>query len=123
MTTTNYPGPEMPMEERLTVENALAKLSQAGGSEFITLFLHGSLQVEVYKPRGVDRQQPHTRDEIYVIISGSGDFVLGSEKRPFEEGEVLFVPAGTEHRFVDFTDDFTTWVIFYGPTGGEKSAG
>ena len=111
------------MKERLTVENALAKLAQAGGSEFVTLFLHGSLQVEVYKPRGVDRQQPHTRDEIYVIISGSGDVVLGSERRPFEEGEVLFVPAGTEHRFEDFTDDFTTWVIFYGPTGGEKSAG
>jgi hypothetical protein len=24
------------------------------------------------------------------------------------------------HRFEEFTDDFYTWVIFYGPDGGEK---
>jgi hypothetical protein len=24
------------------------------------------------------------------------------------------------HRFEDFTDDFATWVIFYGPEGGER---
>jgi hypothetical protein len=31
----------------------------------------------------------------------------------------LFVPAGAEHRFEDFTDDLTVWVVFYGPEGGE----
>lgn len=109
------------MKERLTVDNALSKLAQAGGSEFVTLFLHGSLQVEIYKPNGVDRQQPHTRDELYVIISGSGYFVQGTEREPFSAGEVLFVPAGTAHRFEEFTDDFATWVFFFGPSGGEKS--
>jgi mannose-6-phosphate isomerase-like protein (cupin superfamily) len=109
------------MQERITVPNALSKLGQAGGSEFITLFLHGTLQVEIYKPEGVDRQQPHTRDEIYVIISGSGYFLLGSERQPFEAGEVLFVPAGAVHRFEEFTKDFATWVFFYGPSGGENS--
>ncbi len=109
------------MKERLTVENALSKLAQSGGSEFTTLFLHGSLQVEVYKPKGIDRQQPHTRDEIYVVISGSGTFVHGSERQPFAAGEILFVPAGIVHRFEDFTDDFATWVFFYGPSGGEKT--
>jgi hypothetical protein len=24
------------------------------------------------------------------------------------------------HRFENFTDDFGTWVIFYGPEGGER---
>jgi hypothetical protein len=32
---------------------------------------------------------------------------------------VLFVPAGIEHRFIKFTEDFVTWVVFYGPKGGE----
>ncbi|RPH37423.1 cupin domain-containing protein [bacterium] len=109
------------MKERLTVENALAKLAQAQGSEFITLFMQGSLQVEIYKPKAIDRQQPHSRDEIYVIISGSGYFLQGSERQAFAAGEVLFVPAGVVHRFEDFTDDFATWVFFYGPSGGEKS--
>ena len=37
-----------------------------------------------------------------------------------ETGEALFVPAGVEHRFEDFTDDFAAWVVFYGPEGGER---
>jgi len=32
---------------------------------------------------------------------------------------VIFVEAGVEHRFEDFTDDFETWVVFWGPQGGE----
>ena len=27
-------------------------------------------------------------------------------------GETLFVPAGVEHRFEDFSEDFGAWVIF-----------
>lgn len=111
------------MMERLTAANARAKLSGSGGSEHVTLFLHGSLQVELYKPNKIDRQQPHTRDEVYVVLSGSGFFVNGDERQPFEAGEVLFVPAGTAHRFEDFTDDFSTWVFFFGPTGGEAGGG
>jgi hypothetical protein len=30
-------------------------------------------------------------------------------------GDVLFVAAHEEHRFVDFSDDFKVWVVFYGP--------
>jgi hypothetical protein len=24
------------------------------------------------------------------------------------------------HRFLDFSDDLTVWVVFYGPPGGER---
>ena len=77
------------------------------------------LTVELYAPRGNDPQTPHSRDEIYVIISGTGHFRHGSHETTFGAGDVLFVPAGEEHRFVEFTDDFATWVFFYGPEGGE----
>lgn len=33
---------------------------------------------------------------------------------------VHFVAAGVEHRFEDFTADFATWVVFWGPKGGEQ---
>jgi mannose-6-phosphate isomerase-like protein (cupin superfamily) len=108
------------MKQRLTAANALAELAGAAGREFIGVFRHGTLEVEIYRPQKVDRQKPHTRDEVYVVISGSGTFINGSERHAFEAGEVLFVPAGVEHRFVDFTDDFATWVFFYGPEGGER---
>ena len=105
-------------EKRLTIENALNELV---GHEhhFKKLFGHGTLEVEIYRPDRVDLQTPHRRDEVYVIASGSGTFINGETRQPFKSGEVLFVPAGIEHRFVDFTDDFSTWVFFYGPDGGE----
>lgn len=108
-----------PMFDRLTVEEAACRLDKAGDEPFIRLFRHGSLEIEFYRPKSVDLQQPHSRDEVYVVISGSGHFVSGDARRPFSPGEVLFVPAGIEHRFEDFTEDFATWVFFYGPEGGE----
>lgn len=103
----------------LTPANGLAELRKIEGKEFVKLFQHGTLEVEYYKPEALDRQQPHERDEVYVVISGSGYFVNGETRHRFEAGQVLFVPAGVVHRFEDFTDDFATWVFFYGPPGGE----
>jgi mannose-6-phosphate isomerase-like protein (cupin superfamily) len=106
------------MEQRLTPQNALAALA-GSEREFVGVFRHGSLEVEIYRPSRVDRQKPHTRDEVYVVLSGSGVFVRGDSRRPFTAGEVLFAAAGEEHRFEEFSDDFVTWVFFYGPEGGE----
>ncbi|MGH8061706.1 MAG: cupin domain-containing protein [Pseudoxanthomonas sp.] len=109
------------MNERLTPQAALAMLVRSEDKlPFAELFAHGSLSVEIYRPVGVDEQTPHTRDEIYVVVSGNGEFVNGGVRRPFEVGELLFVAAGIEHRFENFSDDFATWAIFYGPEGGEK---
>jgi len=47
-------------------------------------------------------------------VAGSGDFVCGSETRAFAPGDVFFVPAGIEHRFMKFSYDFATWVVFFG---------
>lgn len=105
---------------RLTVANALDALASAD-EEYRELFTHGTLAIEIYRPVEVGRQTPHDRDEVYVVASGSGWFVNGDTREPFEAGEVLFVPAGVEHRFEDYTDDFATWVIFYGPAGGEAA--
>ncbi|MDA1029089.1 MAG: cupin domain-containing protein [Bacteroidetes bacterium] len=109
------------MTNRLTVETALQAL-KGHHKPFLEVFSHGSLVVEIYKPDRIDSQTPHSRDEVYVVAAGSGTFINGDIKQPVISGEVLFVPAGVEHRFVDFSEDFSTWVFFYGPEGGEKSA-
>ena len=106
------------MVTKFSPSESLEKL-KATGSLFTELFAHGSLTVEIYKPESKDLQTPHERDEIYVIISGHGNFCCGRDTVSFSPGDFLFVPAGVEHRFEDFTDDFSTWVIFYGPKGGE----
>jgi mannose-6-phosphate isomerase-like protein (cupin superfamily) len=85
---------------------------------------HGSMSLRFYAPRGTDPQTPHEQDEIYLVASGRGFFVQGVdeknlERRHFGPGDVIFVPAGRIHRFEGFSDDFGTWVIFWGPLGGE----
>jgi len=102
------------LQDRITPESALAMLAKAGGQRYVTLFKHGTLELEYYKPVKTDPQKPHTRDEVYFVISGSGFFVRGSERQRFAPGEVLYVPAGVEHRFEEFSDDFATWAIFSG---------
>jgi mannose-6-phosphate isomerase-like protein (cupin superfamily) len=97
---------------------ALQRL-KASRALFLEVFSHGSLSVEIYTPDKVDLQQPHDRDEVYVVISGSGTFYNDGIRTPFQAGTVLFVPAGIEHRFEKFSNDFSTWVFFYGPKGGE----
>ena len=99
--------------------SGLEQLPGPDGQRYVELFHHGTLSIELYAPRGNDPQTPHPRDEIYVIIQGNGGFVRGQQQTTFSAGDVLFVPAGMEHRFVDFSEDFATWVFFYGPDGGE----
>ncbi len=104
---------------RLPLAEARAAPIQPGRASAL-LLEHGTLEVRFYAPRGTDPQAPHTRDELYVVASGRGWFVRGEERVPFEPGDALFVAAGEVHRFEDFTADFSTWVMFYGPEGGER---
>lgn len=103
------------MSDRITPQAARRQLAEAGGARYVTMFHRGNLELEYYEPRGTDPQQPHTRDEVYFILSGSGWFVRGAERWPFEAGEVIHVPAGVPHRFEEFSEDFATWAIFSPP--------
>jgi mannose-6-phosphate isomerase-like protein (cupin superfamily) len=81
-------------------------------TDYARLYERQSFDIGMYRPVKVDPQTPHTRDELYVIAAGSGDFICGNESTTFSPGDVFFVPAGVEHRFVKFSYDFATWVIF-----------
>lgn len=99
---------------------ALEILARSGPVRSVELFSHGTLLVKLYAPLGRDPQTPHDRDEVYVVLRGDGTFFDGEERHPVEAGDFLFAPAGSVHRFEDFSDDFATWVLYYGPEGGEE---
>ena len=54
-----------------------------------------------------------------MVATGTGWFVNGDRRDAFQAGDVLFAPAGADHRFEEFSEDFAVWVVFYGPPGGE----
>ena len=85
-----------------------------------TLVLHrGTLDVRLSLPVPPNVQTPHEQDELYAIISGRGVLVHEGKREPFEAGDLLFVAAGVEHHYEDFSDDLALWRIFYGAKGGE----
>jgi mannose-6-phosphate isomerase-like protein (cupin superfamily) len=90
------------------------------GRRSAEILRHGSLEVRWYAPRGEDPQAPHERDELYVIAAGHAAFVRGAERAQVVANDVLFVPAGMAHRFEEMSADFATWVVFFGPQGGER---
>lgn len=107
------------MTDRLTPAKALELVRDSDDGLYGVLLEHGTMELGYYVPEGTDEQQPHDQDEIYIVHTGNGIFICGDDRIPFEPGDALFVAAGVVHRFVDFSDDFGAWVIFYGPKGGE----
>ena len=99
----------------------LGRLPTPDGKPFVLAHEHGSLSVELYALRGVDAQTPYQRDEVDFVVRVEGWFVNSPARHHFGPGDLLFVAAGFEHRFEDFTDDLAVWVVFYGPEGGERA--
>jgi len=108
--------------QKLGLDDANKRLPGPQGEDSVALFEHGSLVVKLYAPRGSDSQTPHSRDEIYVVARGTGEFVCGGARQTFAPHDVLFAAAQVEHRFENFSKDFAVWVFFYGPEGGEVDA-
>ncbi len=104
---------------RWTAGQAASEAASNDNEPYAVMLGRGTLELGFYAPSGVDHQGPHEQDEVYVIISGKGRFLNDGVETEFGPGDALFVPAGVEHRFVDFSDDTEMWVVFYGTSGGE----
>jgi mannose-6-phosphate isomerase-like protein (cupin superfamily) len=95
------------------LKDVLAELDRSGKpwQEFLRT---SSLSMGVYRlrPGDTDKQQPHTEDEVYYVISGRARFVCGSETRDANAGDVLYVDRSVSHRFVEITEELTLLVFF-----------
>ncbi len=102
------------MELHYALKDLLGNPSSEGNLA-VSVFSHGDLDVEFYEPKDMDRQEPHSRDEVYIIARGSGTFSMAASPDViFSAGDMLCVPAHVEHRFTQFSTDFATWVVFFG---------
>ena len=101
----------------------------ASGKRYLE-FLHvSSLSSGIYvlPSQSEDLQTPHHQDEIYYVISGRGRMKItreenvatgaSSEDRLVNAGSVIFVEAGTEHRFHSIAEELVVLVVF-GPAEG-----
>ncbi len=111
------------MKYKVSLEDAIRQLKKETQHPFTTVMKNSTMRAEYYKPDKIDLQTSHKQDELYIVISGSGIFVRSGERMNFQPNDILFVPAGMKHRFENFSADFATWVIFYGPENDEGLTG
>ncbi|NBO83325.1 MAG: cupin domain-containing protein [Betaproteobacteria bacterium] len=104
MTDQKYPT-------RVAIEQADAQPMPANRLSKQVLKTPG-LEARWYRPPNPDPQVPHDRDEVYVVVSGNGDFVRGEDRVKFSSGDMLFAAKGEAHRFENHTPDTSVWVIF-----------
>ena len=50
------------------------------GEPFATAIEHGTMSLEVFAPRGEDKQEPHSQDELYFVAIGSAIFLHAGER-------------------------------------------
>jgi mannose-6-phosphate isomerase-like protein (cupin superfamily) len=96
---------------RVTIEQADAQPMSANRLSKQVLNTSG-VEARWYRPPNPDPQVPHDRDEVYVVVSGNGDFVRGQDRVKFFSGDLLFAAKGETHRFENHTPDTSVWVIF-----------
>lgn len=100
--------------------DAQAEIPGPAGERSVCAWHRGALDVALSLPLRPSAQSAHTQDEIYVILRGRGVFFHDGRRDPFESGDVIFVAAGTDHHFEEFTGDVALWRLFYGPSGGDS---
>ena len=99
------------------------------GKRYLEFLRVPALSTGIYVlPAGAeDKQTPHQQDEIYYVVSGRARMKITradtisstttSEDRLVTPGSVIFVEAGTEHRFHSIEEELVVLVIF-GPAEG-----
>jgi mannose-6-phosphate isomerase-like protein (cupin superfamily) len=78
-------------------------------------FVDGDIEVRFAAPSTRGMQVPHGRDEFYIVATGSGRYRIDDTEVAIGPGDLLFAAAHAEHGFVERTDNFSEWIVFYGP--------
>ena len=74
-----------------------------------------SVGLYILEAGATDPQSPHTEEEIYYIVSGSGMIQVGGEDRQVSAGSVIYVDEQVDHRFHSITEDLNIIVVFAPP--------
>jgi quercetin dioxygenase-like cupin family protein len=101
--------------------DVLVARQAASGRPYLEFEREESMSVGLYvlAAGAQDPQQPHTEDEVYVVLAGRSAFTAAEEVRDVRPGDVIFVSAGIPHRFHDITEELRVVVVFAPPERGQ----
>ena len=98
------------------LEHAVARAKGTGDGYVNDVLRSDLLNVGVYVlgAGAVDDQTPHREDEVYYAVRGRARFEAEGEDHPVEPGTLLFVRAGSDHRFHDIKVEVVL-IVFWAP--------
>jgi mannose-6-phosphate isomerase-like protein (cupin superfamily) len=76
---------------------------------------HAQLVLMTLKPGEEIGEETHEGDQILQFVAGSGEAILSGEPSPVAAGDVVVVPAGTLHNFVNTGGEPLRIVTIYAP--------
>ena len=102
----------------------LVARQQAEQQPYLEFIRRASMSVGVYRLNtgDVDRQKPHSEDEVYYVVEGKGLINVAGEDREVGPGSIVFVAAGVEHYFHFITADLII-LVFFAPAEGTQKKG
>ena len=103
----------MTEEKTFELQDLMLRLEK-NGAYFLDFLKVRNLEagIIVLHPDEKDTQEPHSADELYYIIEGSGFIELGKSKQPVKEGTIIFVPANMHHHFYGNKEDLVILYVF-----------
>ncbi len=57
------------------------------------------------------------QEEVYYVVSGTGEMCLGEEVRELATGQAVYIPTGVYHQLSNNGDSPLTFIYVYGPAG------
>ena len=101
------------MKTRFSLAELRSEQRKAG-KPYLEFLRVPSMSSGVYRlpAGGVDRQSPHSEDEVYFVIAGRARFMHEGIDGPVAAGDTLFVPAGDDHRFHSIEENLEVLVVF-----------
>ncbi len=97
--------------------------SEQRGKPYLEFLRVPQLSCGVYRlgTQARDTQSAHDEDEVYFVIKGRARMIIAGQSTAIRPGSILFVPADTDHEFVDIEEDLSLLVFFGsgGPSGAD----
>ncbi len=59
----------------------------------------------------------HDQEEVYFILSGTGEACLGDERTAVAQGQAFYVPSGVFHQLTNIAKEPLVMVYVYAPAG------
>ncbi|HYY87117.1 MAG TPA: cupin domain-containing protein [Nitrososphaeraceae archaeon] len=102
------------MNEKIIDIRDLIRKMDLDDSEFLNFFELEHLQIGILrlKPGEQDMQEPHSSDEVYLVLDGDGFIEIGKKAYSLKKDLFIFVPAEVKHKFYGNTREILVIYFF-----------